>query len=191
MADLSDEELANELACASPGGFVRPIILEIQRRREEQAAALAAGRDHVDEMLWDASEADRGAATSADYVDGWNDAVHANAGPLQARLTAALADIDRLRALINTPQTDNFVTAVQTEAAHQVERWGAKHDAGKQPADWFWLIGYLAGKALHDVRGKRVHHIIATAAALLNWHRQESGESNAMRPGIDQPKDGT
>lgn len=97
------------------------------------------------------------------------------------------AEVDRLRALINTPGTDEFFDAVRTEAAHQITRWGNDHDEGKTCADWFWLIGSLAGKALHDVRGKRAHHLIAAAAALLNWHRSVTGQSNDMRPGIGQP----
>ena len=32
-------------------------------------------------------------------------------------------------------------------------RWGNDGDAGKTDADWFWLIGYLAGKALHNPGG--------------------------------------
>lgn len=92
-----------------------------------------------------------------------------------------------LKAAINTPKTDDYFEAVRLEAAHQIQRWGTDHDAGKEPADWLWLIGYLAGKAVHDIRGKRAHHIVATAAAVLNWHRAVTGESTAMRPGIAPP----
>jgi hypothetical protein len=106
---------------------------------------------------------------------------------LVAELAEARAEVAQLRSAINTPRTDEFFEAVRLEAAHQVERWGTAHDAGKTPADWFWLIGYLAGKALHDVRGKAAHHVIAAAAALLNWHRSLVGESTAMRPGIEPP----
>ena len=113
----------------------------------------------------------------------------ANAWLHEARLERDRLRIDYacLSALVDSPQTEDFFQAVRLEAAHQVTRWGSEHDAGKEPADWFWLLGYLAGKALHDVRGKRAHHIIATAAALLNWHRAVTGESNAMRPGIEPP----
>jgi hypothetical protein len=101
------------------------------------------------------------------------------------------AELERLRALINTPHTADFFTAVELEAAHQVEKHGARHDAGKEPSDWFWLLGYLSGKALAAfVRGDRekgLHHIISSAAALLNWHRNVTGVNTSMRPGIDTP----
>ncbi len=98
------------------------------------------------------------------------------------------AEIDRLNAIINTPQSDDFLRAVSTEAEHQRQRWGSDHDAGKTPADWFWLVGYLAGKALHAHGAgdttKAEHHIITTAAALANWHLSMFGKTD-MRPGID------
>lgn len=101
--------------------------------------------------------------------------------------------IAELEALINTPHTADWLEAVRLEAAHQVELWGASHDGGKAPADWFWLIGYLAGKALHAACAgnseKAKHHTISTGAALLNWHRAIAGENTAMRPGIMPPDD--
>ena len=41
---------------------------------------------------------------------------------------------------------------------------GASHDAGNLPGNWFWVLSYLAGKALH--------HTISSAAVLLLWHRR-------------------
>jgi hypothetical protein len=93
-------------------------------------------------------------------------------------------ELKRLDALINSPHTVDFLKAVELEALHQRERWGAEHDAGKTDADWFWLIGYLAGKALHKPE-KQLHHIITTAAACLNWHAMKTGADTRMRPGID------
>lgn len=91
-----------------------------------------------------------------------------------AHETEALrADHARLVAIINTPQSGDFLRAVSIEAEHQLRRHGA-HDAGKTPADWYWLIGHLAGKALHAItagdRAKFEHHLITTAGALKNWH---------------------
>ncbi len=85
------------------------------------------------------------------------------------------AENKRLDRLINNPHTDDFLEAVRIEAAHQRERWPEENDQRKTPEDWFWLIGYLVGKAIRpDDPGKRLHHIITTAAACLNWHRHEA-----------------
>jgi hypothetical protein len=109
------------------------------------------------------------------------------------RLSESQRRVRELEALINTPELDDFLKAVKLEAAHQVERWGAQHDAGKAPADWFWLLGYLSGKALAAaVKGdadKARHHTISSAAVLLNWHEQLSGRPRGMRPGIEPPKE--
>jgi hypothetical protein len=100
-------------------------------------------------------------------------------------------EVNRLRALINTPHVDDFLEAVRIEAAHQCERWGTANDEGKSPNDWFWLLGYLAGKAvwsaMHGDREKALHHTISSAAVLLNWHAHLSGERTRMRPGIEPP----
>jgi hypothetical protein len=102
--------------------------------------------------------------------------------------------IDRntyLEALINSPETADWLKGVPLEAAHQIERWGAIHDAGKSALDWFWLIGYLAQKAaMSEIAGdaeKAKHHTISTAAVLLNWHKRLSGEDFTFRPGIAEP----
>lgn len=112
------------------------------------------------------------------------------AEPLYSAATVAelRAEVERLNAIVNTPQANDFLRAVSTEAEHQRQRWGSDHDAGKTPADWFWLVGYLAGKALHAHAAGNVekaeHHIITTAAALANWHLSMFGGTD-MRPGID------
>lgn len=127
-------------------------------------------------------------------------------------LLAARRERDRLHALINTPELINFRDAVVLEAAHQREHKGGENDAGKTPADWFWLVGYLAGRALEhhkeaerlagiyvpsvvpsvnevflDLvahhREKAVHHTITAAAALANWHAAVIGAYTGMRPG--------
>jgi len=124
---------------------------------------------------------------------------------LESRLLASEQERARLDALINSPHVNNFLEAVRTEAAHQQERWGSDHDSGKADSDWFWLVGYLSGKALFaanfvtmhggdvgalgkvagEQRQKALHHIITTAAALLNWHSAKTGADTRMRPGID------
>lgn len=96
---------------------------------------------------------------------------------------------DIIREIINAPELHDFSSGVVLEAAHQRERWGSEHDAGKTPSDWFWLVGYLAGKALHSQTSgkidKALHHTISTAAALANWHASLMGANQQMRPGID------
>lgn len=98
-------------------------------------------------------------------------------------LQAAKTERDRLHSFINNPQTAEFLEAVKSEAAHQRDRWGEAHDRGKSAENWFWLVGYLAGKCLRCVisgdKEKAMHHTISSAAALANWYeaikRDESG----------------
>jgi hypothetical protein len=126
------------------------------------------------------------------YIDVARDILTAVAPLMQAKVPDDKGvEIARLNAIINTPQADDFLRAVSIEAEHQRQRWGTAHDGGKEPADWFWLIGYLAGKALHaHVSGdtaKAEHHVITTAAACSNWHRGLFGKTD-MRPGTAAPE---
>jgi hypothetical protein len=104
-----------------------------------------------------------------------------------AQLTARVGELEMV---LNTPETEDFFKGVPLEAAHQRVRWPSEHDASKTPADWFWLVGYLAGKCLAShIAGntdKALHHTISTAAALANWHCAIKGTGD-MRPGIDTP----
>lgn len=112
---------------------------------------------------------------------------------LEEQLAERNARVLYLEGLINTPRVDEFIDAVRFEAAHQVERWGTQHDAGKGPSDWFWLLGYLGGKALNAANSgdveKAKHHTISSAAMLLNWFKSLTGDATAMRPGIEPPTD--
>jgi len=121
----------------------------------------------------------------ASWAGATTERFHAESAPVPDQRDAEIA---RLNAIINTPQADDFLRATSTEAEHQRQRWGTSHDAGKEPSDWFWMIGYLAGKALHAHAAgnieKAEHHIITTAAACANWHRAMFGQTD-MRPGID------
>lgn len=123
-------------------------------------------------------------AVDDDFRSDYDHCVH-----LQCELSIVTAERDRMDRLINVPSTERFLAAVELEAAHQVLRWAAEHDAGKADADWFWLIGYLAGKVLRpgQTLEKRLHHVITTAAVCLNWHRHITGEITDMRPGISTP----
>jgi len=100
-------------------------------------------------------------------------------------------EIARLNAIIHTPHSDDFWKAVSIEAEFQ-RQTRAADDGDKTPSAWFWLVGYLAGKALHacvagDIK-KAEHHVITAAAALANWHRSMFGD-NGMRPGIEAPSE--
>lgn len=97
-----------------------------------------------------------------------------------------------LKAVLNTPEIEDFDKAVPLEAAHQVIRWGVEHDGGKNPEDWFWLLGFLAGKALASAKAgdleKAKHHCISSAAVLRNWHAHIRTGKSKMRPGIEVPQ---
>lgn len=122
----------------------------------------------------------------------------ASAWPKSSRLAEADAEIERLKeaadayASINTPEIRNFIVAIEREALHQRERWGSEHDAGKRREDWITLLTYLIGKAAKSHfdgdQDKILHHIITTAAACLNWHAMETGDSISMRPGLTAPE---
>lgn len=105
---------------------------------------------------------------------------------------AALRESVR-RELLDTPELRSFSDAITLEALHQRDRWGSKHDAGKEPADWFWLLGHLAGKALKAAQSgdteKALHHCVSSAAVLANWHAALLGTDTSMRPGIERPAD--
>ena len=89
-------------------------------------------------------------------------------------LKQAANEIERLTTLVNTPMFEPFDTAVKCEAAHQAHKWGTVHDRNKEPQEWYWLVGYLAGKAprshLSGDRTKALHHTISSAAVLFHWH---------------------
>lgn len=101
--------------------------------------------------------------------------------PLQwrDRALAAEAELERIKAALDTPEQEDFLTAAVAEAKYQRTRW-SEDDAKKTDSDWFWLIGYLVSKAMHDVRGKRVHHLTAAGAALANWHVAALERGEAM-----------
>jgi len=137
--------------------------------------------DHASELL---REEERG------YAKGVSD-MRAELIAAEASLAASQERVAELEALIDTPMTNDWFEAVRVEAAHQIERWGTDHDAGKTPLDWFWLIGFLSQKAATSQIAcdpfKAMHHTISTGAALLNWHRSLTGENNRMRPGVEDP----
>lgn len=115
--------------------------------------------------------------------DQWRELQHRAGEALERRIN----EVRVLRQMFKTPEVDDFLRGVHLEAIHQVERWGDSSDLAKNAEDWFWLIGYLAGKALRSViegnHDKSRHHCISTAAALYNWHCAISGTNVSMSPG--------
>jgi hypothetical protein len=91
------------------------------------------------------------------------------------RAERAEAAFRALTEIVNRPIVDDFLHGVRLESAHQIQRWGEAHDRSKSAENWFWLVGYLAGKALRStIEGdteKAMHHTISSAAALLQWHQ--------------------
>jgi hypothetical protein len=101
-----------------------------------------------------------------------------------------LAEIKRLRAIVDGPEIKDFLVAAEKEAKYQRAQWGDGHDAGKVLSDWYWTLGYLGGKALYallaDDKEKGLHHIITTAALCANWHRaivQQGAASTRQKAG--------
>lgn len=95
-------------------------------------------------------------------------------GPLVDRLKD---EKERLQAYINNPVTLDFIEAMKVEIPHQKERW-RESDPLKDDPDWYWLIGWLGGKAIMDPvkdrdartpKERKLHRIVAVAAAAANW----------------------
>ena len=87
--------------------------------------------------------------------------------------------IKQLEKILNTPVTEDFWEGLKSEAAHQTYH-RSRQDEEKEPQDWFWVIGYLAGKALAahlaGDKEKALHHTISTAAVLSHWHEAIQNE---------------
>lgn len=99
---------------------------------------------------------------------------------VNAQALAASQESERkLREALNTPEVEDFDAAIPLEAAHQVQRWSAEHDAGKTPEDWFWLIGYLAGKALHSAKSCR--RCRARSTSTIQGGELRDGEEKSNR----------
>jgi hypothetical protein len=87
------------------------------------------------------------------------------------RLAGQMEEANRY---LNTPEYEDFAAGVVSEARHQLTI-REMDDKLKTPGDWFWTLGYLAGKALWSATNrdwtKTKHHLITSAALLNNWHR--------------------
>jgi hypothetical protein len=112
-----------------------------------------------------------------------------------ALLEGALADEQMehnlLKELLSRPEIDDFWDGLVLEAAHQRQRWGDAHDRSKSAENWFWLVGYLSGKALRSAiegdAAKARHHTISSAAALFQWWKAIRSSVNGV--GLDADLD--
>lgn len=83
------------------------------------------------------------------------------------------------------PVSADFFGDAAAEAAYQREHWGEANDADKDDSFWFWTLGHIAGKAIHDddqTPEKLRHRLRAAAALLSNWDRHvaaRTGQSGA------------
>lgn len=114
---------------------------------------------------------------SCDLLNGYTCSIHDDARAVKATL------------MIDTPEIEDFLNGTRLEARHQIERWGDAHDRSKSAENWYWLVGYLAGKALRSAiagdRDKALHHCISSAAALLNWHSAIRRDTSGNGSGSD------
>lgn len=116
------------------------------------------------------------------------------AAPDIAQLEATLRDErmehDLLKELLSRPQIDDFWEGIVAEAGHQRQRWGEAHDRSKSAENWYWLVGYLAGKALRATidgdMDKAKHHTISAAAALFQWHQAITADESGCGLGDDR-----
>ncbi|AFN39071.1 hypothetical protein G167_gp02 [Burkholderia phage BcepMigl] len=156
----------------------------VRRRLEHEIGELQAVKQELQKALayWMPKVFDERSAHDAYLLVGYEGETEESWGE---KMQAELA---RLNAIINAPQSGDFLRAVSTEAEHQRQRWG-HHDAGKLPGDWYRLVGYLAHKALLAIlrndHEKAEHHVITTAAALANWHR--AMPCNTVAPATPAP----
>lgn len=116
-----------------------------------------------------------------DAIDGgWTArGISAYAKQLEARVA-------ELNAIIHKPESDDFLRGIAIEAEYQRQLHGV--DATEARFDWhqwFWVTGYLLGKALaacksgEDNGDKAKHHLVTTAALLNNWHNTLTGKPAA------------
>lgn len=194
LADRFEATLAATPEAQPAGDAPAPVVATWRERvkyldRPTDFAERCAAVEEARDLRWALEEAYARIASMRTEWGAEVVALTAQARHAEDCLEAAKARIAELDAKLNTPQIHDFAEAVVLEAAHQRELWPDSRDVGKQPSDWFWLVGHLAGKALHAAtsgnKDKTAHHTISTAAALANWHAFVTGEYTDFRPGID------
>ena len=125
--DIELEDWQFQPEADSPGLFLQCKSGNRTRTHHERAQLRAA---HHPTSL-------RGAGRNSMTATAYFERAHISIGEVND-LRARIAELE---GLINKPTTDDWFAGVPMEAAHQVERWAASHDAGKAPLHSFWLIG--------------------------------------------------
>lgn len=94
--------------------------------------------------------------------------------------------IHELNAIIHTPESNEFLKGVSIEGEYQRQLHGVDiTDARFDWHQWFWVTGYLLGKALAACKSgegdgeKAKHHLITAAALISNWHNVLTGKPAA------------
>lgn len=106
--------------------------------------------------------------------------------PTATTICNAMEDYARkiLDSKINTPEINDFIEGVKTEAAHQTERWGIENEQGNPPHHYSMVLMKLAGKLCVAIwerdTDKFKHHCITIAAAMHNCHRQINKEGTEI-----------
>lgn len=99
----------------------------------------------------------------------------------RAQVMVLVGEIDRLRAIVNSPDPEFFFTACVSEAKFQRVKWPGPEGfdpsafGNSSDQDYIFLAAYLCGgaaKTPDSERKKKLHRITAAAAALANWHQE-------------------
>ncbi len=122
-------------------------------------------------------------------AEAWNLQLQAKVTRLENELADEKMEHNLLKELLSRPEIDEFYEGVMLEAAHQRQRWGDAHDRSKSAENWYWLVGYLAGKALRSAiegdQAKARHHTISSAAALFQWWKAIVASVNGVGTDAD------
>lgn len=102
--------------------------------------------------------------------------------------TALLAEIERLKMILDRPDPHDFMVASEIEARYQMVLWGTGDGFptafnGTSDSAFVYLIAYLAGKVAatpDDDVEKKLHRVTTVAAAAANWHLIVSRRDRAL-----------
>lgn len=139
-----------------------------------------------DDLAWFSALGNPRAATRLAFARDIRSAL-AEITALRGQLADERMEHGLLKELLSRPEIDEFYDGVVLEAAHQRQRWGDAHDRSKSAENWFWLVGYLSGKALRSAiegdQNKARHHTISSGAALFQWWKAIKESTNGV--GVD------